>query len=303
MRYIIYYIIISLGGHFICLMVFFRRVHSHLGLLTRSTLNITMVHQMGSKAPKKAFSKSDRKDAKKKVLGSSSKSERVGSSRSRIAVDAENNEEDVPLRIRKGKQVKRESLCVCDICMDVIPDERKFKIQNCSHIFCNGCIRRHVVAKIEGNKTVVRCPNPNCKDVIEPEHCCSIIPKKVFDKWGDILCENVVVETQKFFCPFKDCSALLIRDGDEVVTSSECPHCNRLFCAQCKVSWHAGINCEEFKRSKREKGENGDSLVQKLAKKKGWRKCPKCRFYVERIAGCSLITCRFVMYIFLISNF
>ncbi|WVZ22468.1 hypothetical protein V8G54_001012 [Vigna mungo] len=257
--------------------------------------------------PKNEFPTSDRKNAKRKLSSSSSEIDGGGSSRRLSKVDADGDDDGPvryrPLTNRKGKQVKiEESLYVCGICMDAIPDEKKFRIHNCSHIFCNGCITRHVAAKIKENKSVVQCPNPNCKEGIELEHCRSIIPKEVFDKWGDILCENVVVEAEKFFCPFKDCSAMLMRDGEEVVTPSECPQCNRLFCAQCKVSWHAGIDCEEFQRSKRKKGENGDSTVTKLAKKKGWRKCPNCSFYVERIAGCSLITCRFVIYIFLTSN-
>ncbi|KOM57011.1 hypothetical protein LR48_Vigan11g004300 [Vigna angularis] len=243
--------------------------------------------------PKNALPTSDRKNVKRKLSSSSSESDGGGSSRRLNKVEDADGDDDGPVRYRRGKQVKiEESLCVCGICMDAIPDEKKFRIQNCSHIFCNGCITRHVAAKIEENRSVVQCPNPNCKEGIELEHCGSIIPKEVFDKWGDILCENLVVEAEKFFCPFKDCSALLMRDGEEVVTSSECPHCHRLCCAQCRVSWHAGMDCEEFQRSKREKGENGDSMVTKLAKKKGWRKCPNCSFYVERIAGCSRITCR-----------
>ncbi|WVZ24319.1 hypothetical protein V8G54_002863 [Vigna mungo] len=103
------------------------------------------------------------------------------------------------------------------------------------------------------------------EEVIEPENCRSIIPKEVFDRWEDALCENVVLESQKFYCPFKDCSAMMIYDEGEVVTSSECPHCHRLFCAQCKVSWHAGIDCEKFQMSK---AENGESLVIELAKTK-----------------------------------
>ncbi|WJX59994.1 hypothetical protein P8452_45250 [Trifolium repens] len=52
------------------------------------------------------------------------------------------------------------------------------------------------------------------------------------------------------YCPFKNCSFLLVNDGDVGVTSAECPACHRLFCAQCKVPWHGGINCQEFQQQK-----------------------------------------------------
>nr|GEV97123.1 zinc finger, C6HC-type [Tanacetum cinerariifolium] len=74
----------------------------------------------------------------------------------------------------------------------------------------------------------------------------SLVPKEVLDRWDNALCESLIKGSEKFYCPFKDCSALLVDDGGEAVTSSECPHCNRLFCARCKVSWHAGMDCEEY---------------------------------------------------------
>ncbi|WVZ24317.1 hypothetical protein V8G54_002861 [Vigna mungo] len=169
---------------------------------------------------------------------------------------------------RKNKEIGETSLAHCGICMDAKPGKEMFKNQNCSHLYCDYCIGRHVAAKIQENILMVKCPEPKCKAVIEPNNCRSIIPKEVFDRWGNALCENAVLGSQKFYCPFKDCSAMMICDEGEVVTSSECPHCHRLFCAQCKVSWHAGIDCEEFQRSKRKKGENGGSLVIELAKTK-----------------------------------
>nr|GEU47122.1 zinc finger, C6HC-type [Tanacetum cinerariifolium] len=94
----------------------------------------------------------------------------------------------------------------------------------------------HVAAKIQENITTVRCPDPNCKGIIGPEACRLIVPKEVLDRWEDALCESLILGAEKFYCPFKDCSAMLVNDGGEAVTSSECPHCYRLFCAQCKVA-------------------------------------------------------------------
>ncbi|CAL5195182.1 unnamed protein product [Lathyrus oleraceus] len=54
-----------------------------------------------------------------------------------------------------------------------------------------------------------------------------------------------------YYCPFKDCSALLVNDGKQDVTSAECPECHRLFCAQCKVPWHGGIDCDDFQHQQK----------------------------------------------------
>ncbi|KAF2545732.1 hypothetical protein F2Q70_00023761 [Brassica cretica] len=99
--------------------------------------------------------------------------------------------------------------------------------------------------------------------------------------------------------------------GDDEVTMTECPFCHRLFCAQCKVTWHEGIGCKEFQRvgktkkkcrvilngilniaKRKEKKKNVDKLLIQLAKKKQWRRCPSCNFYVEKLVGCMHISCR-----------
>lgn len=183
----------------------------------------------------------------------------------------------------------------CGICMEAKPVEEMFRNKNCSHSFCDYCVGRYLASKIQENISMVKCPDPKCRGVLELEQCRSIVPKDVFDRWVDALCENVVLGSQRFYCPFKDCSAMLLNDEEEggvVVTASECPHCNRLFCAQCKVSWHAGIGCREFQSLK--EGERGreDLMVMELAKNKRWKRCPRCSFYVERIYGCSHVTCR-----------
>ncbi|XP_027337346.1 probable E3 ubiquitin-protein ligase RNF217 [Abrus precatorius] len=205
-------------------------------------------------------------------------------------------ESDTPLRILKRKQKEvgqsSQSHVYCGICMEAKPGEEMFRNQNCSHSFCDDCIVRYVAAKIQENISMVKCPDTKCKGVLEPQCCRSIIPKDVFDRWENALCENLVLASQKFYCPFKNCSAMLVCDAEEVITTSECPHCNRLFCAQCKVAWHAGMDCERYRRLKEGDRVTEEQMIMELAKNKSWRRCSKCKFYVEKVDGCSHISCR-----------
>ncbi|KAJ7963349.1 RBR-type E3 ubiquitin transferase [Quillaja saponaria] len=181
----------------------------------------------------------------------------------------------------------------CLICMEAKPVEEMFKNPNCSdHSFCFDCIGKYVATRIQENISMVKCPEPKCRGLLEPQFCRSIIPKEVFDRWEEALCESLVLGSQKFYCPFKDCSAMLVDDGEEVVTTSECPNCRRLFCAQCGVSWHAGIDCGDFQKLKEGERQREDIMVIELAKNKAWRRCPNCKFYVEKVDGCSHISCR-----------
>jgi E3 ubiquitin-protein ligase RNF144 len=183
----------------------------------------------------------------------------------------------------------------CTICMDDKPIEEMFENRNCSHSFCEDCVGSYLATKIQENLAMVKCPDPKCNGILDPCDCISIIPKDVYERWETALVENLVLGSQKFYCPFNDCSAMLVNDGNEVITVSKCPHCHRFFCAQCKVSWHAGFNCRGFRSL-----ENGkpwwesDLLAVQLAKKNKWKRCSKCSFYVERREGCNLITCRYI---------
>ncbi|RWR95845.1 putative E3 ubiquitin-protein ligase [Cinnamomum micranthum f. kanehirae] len=181
----------------------------------------------------------------------------------------------------------------CPICMEPKHQHETFAVQGCFHVFCLDCIRGHITAKTQENITKVRCPQPDCERELEIELCGLILPPELLDRWGNLVCESTIMEPTKFYCPFKDCSALLLADDGIAVTLSECPHCSRLFCATCKVPWHTGIGCEGFQKLRVGDREREDIMVVNLAKEKKWQKCPSCGFIVERTAGCNYIKCRY----------
>ncbi|XP_021761794.1 probable E3 ubiquitin-protein ligase RNF144A-A [Chenopodium quinoa] len=108
----------------------------------------------------------------------------------------------------------------------------------------------------------------------------------------------MILSSTSLYCPFKDCSAALLEaeEGSCGVEKStkvkvECPHCEREFCTKCIVAWH-GMDCEAFEKLEDNEKANEDVLFRNLAKDKRWVRCPSCKFYVERIDGCSELICR-----------
>ncbi|KAK2645120.1 hypothetical protein Ddye_020315 [Dipteronia dyeriana] len=181
---------------------------------------------------------------------------------------------------------------VCNLCVEPRNSIESFKIKGCSHAYCVDCMSRYVASKLQDNITSISCPESDCRGLLEPEYCRNILPQDVFDRWGNALCEAVILGDQKFYCPFKDCSALLIDEGGEAIRQSECPNCNRLFCAQCKVAWHFGMECAEFRKLKKGEREREDIMLMNLAQKQKWKRCPSCGFYVEKKDGCMYMKCR-----------
>ncbi|CAL5438121.1 unnamed protein product [Camellia sinensis] len=51
------------------------------------------------------------------------------------------------------------------------------------------------------------------------------------------------------------------------------------------------MECVEFQGLSKGERENEDLMAMELAKKKKWRRCPNCKFYVEKDDGCLHITC------------
>ncbi|CAM0881738.1 unnamed protein product [Alopecurus aequalis] len=124
----------------------------------------------------------------------------------------------------------------CAICMETVSDIVKFSIGSCGHEFCFSCVAQYVAAKLGENLARVECPDPGCRGVgaVEPESCIGIISPDLLDKWGFLLCESAF-GAGKVYCPYRECSAPLLIDGEEGIAEAECPHCHRLFCARCAV--------------------------------------------------------------------
>ncbi|KAF5735111.1 zinc finger family protein [Tripterygium wilfordii] len=199
----------------------------------------------------------------------------------------------IKMREDSGEGFGESSMSFCNICIERKESGEIFTIDGCDHSFCSDCVGKHVQAKIEESLNVV-CPELGCKNILQLEACRPVISKEAIDLWETALCEDLISETQKFYCPFKDCSAMLLIENveGEVIRESECPFCHRLFCAQCNAGWHPGVECEEYQKLNEDERGREDLMVRELANKKKWSRCPKCRFYVERTAGCPHITCR-----------
>ncbi|KAI4389410.1 hypothetical protein MLD38_001639 [Melastoma candidum] len=188
----------------------------------------------------------------------------------------------------------------CEICADSKEQREMFRISNgCSHTFCSDCISKHILEKVCENATVIKCPGLECVGVLEIEDCRGIVSEDLAIRWERARCEAMFLDSQKLYCPFKDCSEMLIKDWDNgekdmdvKVRECECPCCHRLFCADCEVPWHAGVTCEDYQALDEDERGREDLMVRELALENKWGRCPRCKYYVERTQGCPHITCR-----------
>lgn len=187
----------------------------------------------------------------------------------------------------------------CKICFEDKDEKEMFAVKICKHLFCTECIIRHVETKVMAeNVCDVRCPAFGCKlGRIDFDGCQKIASKECMAKLNEILCKSLFLDpNQTFHCPYKTCSAMLLRDTDEDIIESECPECPRLFCAKCCVPWHSDLECHQFRKLGKGKGKGEttkeDLLFKELVEEKSWTKCPKCQYYIEKTQGCNHMKCR-----------
>uniref|UniRef100_A0A453DAR1 RBR-type E3 ubiquitin transferase n=1 Tax=Aegilops tauschii subsp. strangulata TaxID=200361 RepID=A0A453DAR1_AEGTS len=187
------------------------------------------------------------------------------------------------------------ALVFCKICMDAVPESDAHRAsRGCAHAFCSACLAGYIGAKIQDRIADVKCPEERCTGVLDPALCQGMLPREVFERWGAALCESMMLGAKRTYCPFKDCSAMMVADDDGGdVTQSECQVCRRLFCARCAVPWHAGADCAAYRKLGRGDRGKEDMLLLETAKQKKWKRCPKCEFFVEKTDGCLHITCRY----------
>ncbi|XP_037441961.1 probable E3 ubiquitin-protein ligase RNF217 [Triticum dicoccoides] len=187
----------------------------------------------------------------------------------------------------------------CSICAEpTAPSDFHRGGSACAHAFCGACITGHVRARLEsgpGAAAAVRCLYASCGGKLDPELCRAALPADVFERWCAALCESMFVGARRTYCPFPDCSEMMVADdedeeeddeegeGGKPVTQSECQVCRRLFCAQCAVPWHADVDCAAYKRGDRSRE---DLMLMEMAREKKWRRCPKCDFFVAKRDGC-----------------
>ncbi|KAF1890177.1 hypothetical protein Lal_00025510 [Lupinus albus] len=191
-----------------------------------------------------------------------------------------------------GNQNQVMSPTTCEICIEPLPLDKVFNNNNqCLHPFCLDCIAKYIEAKVEDNTANISCPALNCKQLLDPLFCRSIISNQLFDKWCETLCTSTVLNLEnRSYCPNQHCSSLVINECKDEAKKVKCPNCNKFFCFKCQIPWHAGYRCEESGQVNLRDG--NDVLFGELVEIKKWCRCYKCGHCLERSGGCRLVQCR-----------
>lgn len=203
-----------------------------------------------------------------------------------------------PEETSKGKSFKE----TCVICFEDTDVNKMFSVDGCLHRYCFPCMKQHVEVKLL-NGSGAKCPHESCNSEVTIDSCGKFLAPQLVEVMTQRMKESSIPVTQKVYCPYPRCSALMSKS--EVlqytkninVTSEQsglrkCMKCHYYFCINCKVPWHNKMSCHDYKRSNPHSCQ-ADAKLKSLATTKHWRQCQKCNNIIELAEGCYHITCRY----------
>ncbi|CAG8892378.1 unnamed protein product [Penicillium egyptiacum] len=152
----------------------------------------------------------------------------------------------------------------------------------CAHNYCRECIPR----LFENSLT---------DEALFPPRCCRMpicVSTAVEDMIGIEMMKRYegrkteVSDSQRTYCANSTCSRYILPQNIRRGVGT-CEFCSARTCTDCQKQAHRGDCNEKNKRSRRASDEKAnDDLLEALAKKKKWQRCPKCSRIIERVNGC-----------------
>lgn len=184
----------------------------------------------------------------------------------------------------------------CEICLDPYEIVKRYRLRSffvrpkknpspsghefdCGHGFCTPCVDRWISMEIKAKRVPIGCPFRRCNMTLH--HA---------DVLGLLAQHRVLLdEYRSLFTNCPNCKSALPARHDQGLI--HCPHCVKWICLNCKTC-HENLTCDEMRKLCSTDREAGDLETVMLARQKGWKRCPGCGFFVERISGCNHVLCR-----------
>ncbi|KAF3329915.1 E3 ubiquitin-protein ligase rbrA [Carex littledalei] len=216
-------------------------------------------------------------------------------------------ESQISCRGESSNSHVKDRMETCLICLELTESDKMFSIELCSHRYCFSCMKQHVEVKLL-HGMLPFCPHDGCKVKLTLDGAKKFLTPKLLDIMSQRIKEESIPPSQKVYCPNPRCSMLMsltetIKPSNFSRASTskgisydnsglrKCVKCEGLFCLNCKVNWHEGMSCGEYKR-RNPNPKPEEAKLQSLARQRLWRQCVKCNHMIELAEGCFHMTCR-----------
>ena len=175
------------------------------------------------------------------------------------------------------------------MCMGGLMDDDFWGLE-CGHCFHKPCLKEYFLTAIKEKKFPIKCPSDDCQEEVCYQDLVEILDRDDLDKFISFTFNNYVDmnNDELSWCPTIDCKYVFALDKD--MKEFLCPLCTKNYCLNCRVEFHKGMSCAEYKISKQ--FDEKDKLFIEFVKGNKFKQCPKCRFWVAKDSGCDWMKCR-----------
>ena len=198
-----------------------------------------------------------------------------------------------------ASSLNNESIDSCIFCIeDFIQNPIINPLLECGKFIHGECFINYIDKELNNNHFPIRCPF--CTENNRHEINYKIVMDCLLINNQDNLAiklENISLNylaqnnpDEISFCPTAGCDYMCFYDKNEF--HLECPLCQKSYCLKCKTEWHENITCEENQLSiKGIKNQESEIIFEEYVKGCNFKKCPKCKRWVEKTEGCDHIVC------------
>ena len=179
----------------------------------------------------------------------------------------------------------------CQICLEGIYN-KNIHTNNCKHTYCIDCTRDHIKISINNSIIDIKCPKNGCNNYYTIGEIYNIVDYDTFEKYKRlqvILHNNIAKKEHKFVnCP--NCDTFVMNNNKKTVKCYDCEH---KFCFDCQIN-HKDMTCKKYIKKLeqwKKQNDNGDKLFKKIIKKYELKKCPKCKYLINKLPGCDHMHC------------
>ncbi|KAG5574593.1 hypothetical protein H5410_054727 [Solanum commersonii] len=179
----------------------------------------------------------------------------------------------------------------CPVCLCELEDP--YKLEACCHVFCRTCLLEQCESAIKSREGFpMCCLHQGCAEPILLADLKSLLSiEKLEELFRASLGAFVAANGSTYrFCPSPDCpSVYRIADPDMVGAPFACGACYVETCTSCHLEYHPYLSCETYQKVK----DDPDCSLEEWSKgKDNVKKCPVCRFTIEKVDGCNHIECK-----------
>jgi hypothetical protein len=187
----------------------------------------------------------------------------------------------------------------CRICFEDVDTTKFHAVEGCAHRFCLVCMKKHMEVMLLEGMAAPGCPRLGCTTKLTVEGSKALLSTRLLEIMAQRLKEEHIHihPSQRIYCPYPKCSALMSLSEVEgsfcseyPATFRECVKCGGPMCVACKVAWHERMSCLEYQR-RYPHGDPEGKRLHKLARRKKWKRCERCNHMIELAVGCAHIIC------------